>query len=349
MKINVLLNIGKKPSGASRPIIEFCNVLAKTNDVLIYKAFNPNKKGIEYLLREAVGFVIKGKNFTPGWIKSDCAITIIPTYKERFIRDADIVFFRSAHLIQEISQWQESKGIKVMRVSNVHMLKNPVKISKNIVLIASSKMVYEKLKILYPENRIFKVGNGVNCNFFSYEERKHETPRSVGMILYTGNDGRHKGTELGFELFNRIKQNFPDIRFLVVGLKKDKRLPKFVEFINGEKSHDILRFYRDVDIFIYPSYEDAWPNPPMEAMACGCAVVTTDVGGVREFAIDGKNAIICNPGDLEQMVYAVKSLIENPEYWKNIIDRAAKDIKQFDYAIQANLLEEVFHEILSCC
>ncbi len=145
MKINVLLNIGKKPSGASRPVVEFCNALSKTSDILIYKALNPNKRGTEYLLREIAGFLIKGRNFSPGWIKCDCPVKIVPSYKEKFVRDGDIIFFRSVHLAQEISRWGNNKGIKVMRVSNVHMLKNPVKIPDNIVLIASSEMVYEKL------------------------------------------------------------------------------------------------------------------------------------------------------------------------------------------------------------
>ena len=347
MKINVLLNIGNKPSGAARPIIEFCNVLAKSNDILIYRAFNPNKKGLEYKLREITGFILRGKKFCPRWIRCDCPVVIIPSCREKFVRDADITFFRSAHLAQEVSAWSKSKGLKVMRVSNVHMLNNPVRIPENIVLIASSTMVYEKLKIIYPRHKIFKVGNGVNCGFFSYTERNRERARSIGMVFYGGKNSQHKGMEIGFEVMRRIKEKFPDMRFFVAGLKKEKQIPGFVEFISGLRSHDMLNFYNKVDILIYPSLEDAWPNPPMEAMACGCGVVTTEVGGIGEFVINGETAIVCKPGDIDEMTGAVELLIKNPEIWKKLINNGKEMIKQFDYPKQAEILERTFNEILS--
>ncbi|MCX7704824.1 MAG: glycosyltransferase family 4 protein [bacterium] len=347
MKINVLLNIGKKPSGASRPIIEYCNALSKSNDILIYKAFNPNKKGFEFLLREAAGLFMKGKTFSPGWIECRCPIIIIPSYRERFIREADIIFFRSVHLAREVSKWKNSKGTKVMRVSNTHILKNSTNIPDNVVLIASSTMVYERLKILYPGHKIFRVNNGVNCTLFSYEEKKHNQPQSIGMVFYGGKNAKHKGMETGFEVMKRIKWKFPWMKFFIVGLKKEKIIPDFVEFLNGYKSRDILKFYRMTDILIYPSFEDAWPNPPMEAMACGCAVVSTDVGGIRDFAVDRETIMICTPGNVDEMTYAVQFLIQNPLYWKKLTISGATKIRQFDYSIQSKVMEKVFHEILS--
>ncbi len=347
MKINVLLNLGKKPSGAARPIIEFCNVLAATEDVVIYKGFNPNRKGFEYFLREAFGFLMKGRKYCVNWTECKCPITIVPSYKEKFIRDADITFFRSVHLAGEVAKWNGKKGIKIMRVSNVHMLNKPVEIAKNIIFIASSTMVYEKLRILYPEHRIFRVGNGVNCSYFSYTGKNLTEPKSIGMIFYAGKDSRHKGVEAGFQVMRKIKEKFPKMRFITAGLKREKTIPDFVEFIKGLTSEDMLSFYRNADIFIYPSLEDAWPNPPMEAVACGCALVTTDVGGIRDFVTDRETAMICRPGDVEGMVQAVEFLIKNPDFWKKLIYNGTMRIKQFDYFQQATLLRKVFYEILS--
>lgn len=347
MKINVILNVGKRPSGASRPIIEFCNALSLSNDIIIYKAYNPNRKGLEYSLREILGLFLKGKRFSQKWIECLCPIEIVPSYKEKYFRDADIVFFRSVHLAGEISKWENNKGKKVMRVSNVHLLSNPVEIPTNITLVASSTMVYEELKSLYPQHKIYRVGNGVNCNFFSYVERKNKEPRTIGMVFYGGADASHKGMDAGFEVMRSIKERFPEMRFIVAGIKKEKTIPDFVEFIKGLKSKDMLKFYRQTDILIYPSLEDAWPNPPMEAMSCGCCVVTTDVGGIRDFAIDKKTALICSPGNVNEMVNSVEILIRNPEYWRSLISNAVERIKKFDYSKQAKNLEEVFYEILS--
>lgn len=346
MRINVLLNIGKKPSGAARPIIEFCNKLSKHHDIVMYKAFNPNKNGLEYFVREKIGFLLKGRSFIPEWIDCDFPVEIIPRYDEKWIKDADITFFRSPHLACDVGGWSKKTGNKAMRVSTIHLLKNPLDIPESVFLIASSTMVYEKLKILYPRHKIFRVANGVNCEFFSYENRFYEKPQSIGMIFYGGKNAGHKGVEIGLDIFKRIKSEYPHLHFLIAGLKNPGNLPGYVEFIKGEKSSDMLEFYQNTDIFIFPSLEDAFPNPPMEAMACGCAVVTTDVGGIRDFATD-ESAIICQPGNLQQMLNAIKTLIENPEKWRNIAQNGRKKIKQFDYSNQAKILEEVFYEILS--
>jgi len=347
MKINVLLNLGKKPSGAARPIVEFFNNLTMRHDIVFYKAYNPNRKGCEYFLREILGFLMKGSTFTPGWIECKFPVIIVPSYGKKWVRDADITFFRSAHLARDVTTWGKEKGKKVMRVSNIHMLHNPLGIPENIIFIPSSTMVYEKLKTLYPGHKIYKVGNGVNCNFFSCKERVYEKPGSIGMVVYGGKDSGHKGADIGFEVMKRTKEKFPYLKFFAVGLKKQKNIPDFVEFVYGTTSNEMLQFYRKTDIFIYPSLEDAWPNPPMEAMACGCAVVTTDVGGVRDFAKDKETVLICNPGDVDEMTVLVEQLINNPEYWAKLATTGRVAIQEFDYALQAKTLERVFYEILS--
>ncbi|HOL34297.1 MAG TPA: glycosyltransferase family 4 protein [bacterium] len=347
MKINVLLNLGKKPSGALRPIIEFFNNLTKDHDIVIYKAYNPNKKGCEYFLREMIGFLLKGRKFTLNWMECKVPALIIPRYSEKWIRDADITFFRSSNLIGDVSNWSTGKGKKVMRVSNIHIFDSPIRIPENIVLVPSSTTVYEKLKILYPGHKIYRVGNGVNCEFFSPGNRTYDRPVSLGMVFYEGEHSQHKGVDIGFEVMKRIKGKFPYLRFFVAGLKKQRNIPAFVEFIDGLTSNGMLQFYRKTDIFLYPSLADAWPNPPMEAMACGCAVVTTDIGGVRDFAKDRETAIICTPGDIEELTMAVEHLITHPEFWVKLAKNGNIAIQKFDYTLQAKTLEKVFYEILS--
>ncbi|MGC8805332.1 MAG: glycosyltransferase family 4 protein [Candidatus Ratteibacteria bacterium] len=347
MKINVLLNLGKKPSGAARPVIEFFNKLSMNHDIVMYKAYNPNKNGLEYFIREKIGFLLKGRKYTQNWIVSNFPVKIIPYYHEKWVRDGDIVFFRSADLATVVSHWGIEKGKKVMRVSNIQIFDSHIRIPENIVLIPSSTMIYEKLKILYPGHTIYRVGNGVNCKFFSPGNRTYDKPASLGMILYEGRHSGHKGMDVGFEVMKSIKRKFPYLRFLVVGLKKQRNIPDFVEFIDGSTSNGMLQFYRKTDIFLYSSLADAWPNPPMEAMACGCAVVTTDVGGVRDFAKNRETAIICAPGDIEELTMAVEHLIFNPEFWVKLAKNGNIAIQQFDYNIQAKILEKIFYEILS--
>ena len=56
------------------------------------------------------------------------------------------------------------------------------------------------------------------------------------------------------------------------------------------------------DIFIFPSLEEGWGLTPLEAMACGCAVVATKTGFVIDLGENGKNMMISEPGDIQGMV-----------------------------------------------
>jgi glycosyltransferase involved in cell wall biosynthesis len=60
---------------------------------------------------------------------------------------------------------------------------------------------------------------------------------------------------------------------------------------------DIASFYRSCDVFVLPSLYEGFPLPPIEAMACGTAVVISDCGGMRDYAVDGVNAVVVPSAD----------------------------------------------------
>ncbi len=64
---------------------------------------------------------------------------------------------------------------------------------------------------------------------------------------------------------------------------------------------DMGQVYLDHDIFIWPSLREGYGLPPVEAMACACAVVTTDNGGSEEFAVHERTALVSAPHDVEAL------------------------------------------------
>ena len=348
MKINIVLNIGKKPSGAVRPIIEFANQLLKNNWVTIYKPFNPGrKKGIEYKLREWAGYLLKGKKYKQNWIECKPKIVIIPNCKERFIEKGDILFFRSPNLIEHIKKFSLSRGKKVMRVSNIFFALNPPEeIPSNISLIASSSLIKSLLQKKYPDKKIFILVNGINLQIFGFPEKKLISPKNIGMIYYSGKHAEHKGMNDGLWIMLKLKEKFPFLKFYLLGWEKEKKIPPFVIFNKGLNQRSVVEFYHKIDILIYPSKLDACPNPPMEAMASKCAVVTTNVGGISDYVIPGKTALVSEPGDRQTMLKNVISLIENPALWRTIANSGYEKIKEFSYEKQSEKLEKIMYEIL---
>lgn len=74
---------------------------------------------------------------------------------------------------------------------------------------------------------------------------------------------------------------------------------------------ELVAWYQDRDIFLDGHYRGGWCNPVVEAMACGCAVVCTNIGATSAVAGDGKTARLVSPGDADGMAAMVSWLLED--------------------------------------
>lgn len=72
---------------------------------------------------------------------------------------------------------------------------------------------------------------------------------------------------------------------------------------------ELAQFYAEADLFVYTSYFEAFGLPPLEAMACGTAVVTTDCGGNRDYVRSGENCLVVPPSDIDQLSAAIYQLL----------------------------------------
>jgi glycosyltransferase involved in cell wall biosynthesis len=72
-------------------------------------------------------------------------------------------------------------------------------------------------------------------------------------------------------------------------------------------------FYRRCDVFVFPSLAEGFGLPALEAMACGCAVVTTACGGVDSFARPEVNCLMVRPGDPPALGAAIERLARDRE------------------------------------
>lgn len=72
---------------------------------------------------------------------------------------------------------------------------------------------------------------------------------------------------------------------------------------------ELAQLYAEADLFVYTSYFEAFGLPPLEAMACGTAVVTTDCGGNRDYVRNGENCLLVPPSDIDQLSSSIYHLL----------------------------------------
>lgn len=137
-----------------------------------------------------------------------------------------------------------------------------------------------------------------------------------------------KGAATLVQCMRRIRHKFPKLEIGFVGHQNSaiQETGSLVcdRFYTGLSSADIAQLYREHDVFVYPSYSDGFQSPPIEAMACGCAVVATSVGAAPDYIDHDVNALLCTPMDYQEMCDQVERLILDSELRLRLGQEAVK-------------------------
>jgi glycosyltransferase involved in cell wall biosynthesis len=156
-----------------------------------------------------------------------------------------------------------------------------------------------------------------------------------------------------------VKQNHPNVEFKVYGdgelreelLAKAERLG-----LDGKSifpgafasREDLTRIMMNTDIFLLSSILEGQPLVIVEAMAYGCPIVTTNVGGIPELIQDGVNGLMCPPEKPECLAEKINRLIEDSELRKKLGHAARAYYVQspFEAKSASNHFIQVYGEVL---
>jgi glycosyltransferase involved in cell wall biosynthesis len=116
----------------------------------------------------------------------------------------------------------------------------------------------------------------------------------------------------------------------------------------GHVTHaDTPSWFRSGDVFALSSTFDNSPNAVLEAMACGLPVVTTDVGGVREFVSDGTGGAVVPPHDPAALAAGLERYLSAPDEARATGARnRARAVAEFSWRASALRLLEVYDEVI---
>jgi glycosyltransferase involved in cell wall biosynthesis len=122
------------------------------------------------------------------------------------------------------------------------------------------------------------------------------------------------------------------LRGKLTGLAMELGIQDRVVFTGHQK--EVLPFLLAMDIFVMPSLSESMPFALMEAMAAGRAVISTDVGGVKELVKDGENGLLVPAGDPDKLCDAV-SLLSSDIVKMAKLGIAAKKTIEEKFSIEA--------------
>ena len=205
-----------------------------------------------------------------------------------------------------------------------------------------------------PDNRISVIYNGVDHNIFKpYNIKLLDKP----YILYVGSERPRKNLDRMFEAFAKLKGEFPELKLVKVGISgrslKYRRntmrklgslgITRDVIFIDYPSELDLAYYYSSANLFAYPSLYEGFGLPPLEAMACGCPVITSNTSSLPE--VVGEAGIMFNPYDTDSLTQAMRQVLTDDRLREDMVRKGLEQAKRFSWEKAAMQTLEVYETV----
>jgi glycosyltransferase involved in cell wall biosynthesis len=209
-----------------------------------------------------------------------------------------------------------------------------------------------------PPGKIFTCYNGIDTTVF------HPGPRAevaglkaaspvIGTVCVLRAE---KNLPLLLEAFEEVARNRDDIRLMIVGSgPEETALRALAASLNiAEKcvfhpsTPDVARILSAIDIFVLPSLSEGLSNALMEAMACGCCVISSAVGGNPELVQDGVTGLLFPSRDRGALAGQLAEVIGDAERRRKLGTAAsARMNREFSLTRAVEKMQEIYGALLT--
>jgi glycosyltransferase involved in cell wall biosynthesis len=213
-----------------------------------------------------------------------------------------------------------------------------------------------------PPGKIFTCYNGIDTAVF-YPVPRAELPglEAAGLAeakLVVGTVcvlRAEKNLGLLLEAFEAVARNRPGIRLLIKGSGPEEPALRAmaVKLSIGDKcvfqpsTPDVTRTLSAIDVFVLPSLSEGLSNALMEAMACGCCVIASDVGGLPELVSDGLTGLLFPSGNKEALTARLLEVVDDAERRQALGAAAGERMcREFSLARAVEKMQEIYGTML---
>jgi glycosyltransferase involved in cell wall biosynthesis len=265
-----------------------------------------------------------------------------------------------------------SRNVSSLRRSlHFYLTRRVLRKAARIIAVSQfTKNEIEKL-LAIPDDRIEVVYNAIDERFLhghaSEADRELIAQRylvNYPFILYAGAIRPHKNVVRIIEAFSALKsellkehekeQQFQDLKLIIIGddLSSHPRLRRTVvrsgvqndvRFL-GFVPIDVLRIFYDVaKVFVFPSLYEGFGLPPLEAMAHGTPVVTSNTSSLPEVA--GNAALLVNPENVFEIRRGLQRVLLDPILRAQMKQRGYEQAQRFSWTNSVSRILEIYREV----
>ena len=232
-------------------------------------------------------------------------------------------------------------------------------------LVAVSETTKEELitSVGVAPERIYVVTHGVDKRFriqknqaAVFKRLKINFGLSNPYILFVGAIGIHKNIMAILDAYEQLSKTI-DIDLVLAGAPDSawKIAKKFIFEHNmsgrvhllGHVSNteNLVDLYNGAELFVFPSFYEGWTSPPLEAMACGTPVVTSNLSSIPETV--GDAAIKIDPSSTGDLAYQMKEVLSDGSLKNKLVRRGLSHVGLHTWEKSAIEMKKIFEDIKS--
>jgi glycosyltransferase involved in cell wall biosynthesis len=287
----------------------------------------------------------------PPWFRlvDSVNVALVPDLRPANVPNADAVFATASTTAGVVASYPAEKGRKLYLIQHYEDWLLPrEELDRTWRLpmhkVVSSQWLREIGVDLGESSRLTHIPYGVELDLFRAlippEER---SPLRVGMLAH---HLAFKGMEYGLAALTTVREDFPELNAVAFGAgARPESLPEWMGYVENPTRAELAHLYSSCAVFLHTSVAEGWGLTGAEAIACGCALVAADSGGVRDYAVDGKTALIVPPADPRALADRIIELIQDNAYRVELARSGLKAIQSFTWERAADRLERLIREV----
>lgn len=190
-----------------------------------------------------------------------------------------------------------------------------------------------------PPEQLVHVPMGMDHELFTVRRNRSDRPYDVAMLFHPF---KEKGWDVGLETLRILSENRPGTRSVVFSMAgpPPESLPAGVDLVLDLDQPGLAdRVYNATRTLVQASHHEGFGLTAIEAMACGAALVTTDCGGSREYALPDHTALVVPAGDPSALAAATAGILDAPARADELAAAGERFVRRFEWSRGAVELE----------
>ncbi len=356
MKITfVLPSFSWRPIGGYRVVYEYANRLAaRGHEVTVAHAHRfPNVasptriSAYQLLRREGANLRNWLFRYSIRWQPLDPRVRLvrIPDPIACNLPDGHAVFATEWPTAEYVAEYPPSKGQKFYLVMDFAPWcgpRNRLEATWRLPLqkVTISGWLYEQVcRAQGAQGNTVNIPIGIDQQRFCLSADIRSRPKRA--LMFYGHFP-YKAPDDGISALEAARQSHRDMSLVVFGPQRRRptTIPSWASYRANVSERSLIALYNWASIFVCSSLAEGFALPPAEAMACGCAVVSTDCGGIREFAHPEVTALLSPASDPQALARNLIRVLDDNALRVSLAEAGNRRIRQFTWERSTDQLEQ---------